>query len=462
MKIVILGAGQVGSTLTESLCAEHDVTVIDNNPQAIDKLRNKFDVQAICGQAILPEVLKQAGLAEADMLIAVTNNDESNILACQMAYFMFKTPIKIARVKHVELQHFNDFFDEAHQPIDLMIDPAALVTAQIEEQIRHPLCSRIWSFTDDKTLRIAALAVSPLSKLNKARASDIEHWLQEGNLHAKLIGLMRNQRILFPAEISHLESYDQILICCTATDLNKVGRVLLDNSHESVNHLMIAGGGRIGSSLAVSLEKDCAIKLIEVSHEHSQKAADVVNHSLVLLGDATDVDLLKQEGIADMDLFCSVTNEDDVNIMSAILAKRLGAKYTIALVNQQRYAHYLSERSPDIDITISPQYITGSKILRMLYKKSFNNIYPIFHGAGHLLEVICKSNNPLFKPMLGKKFSQLRMPKSYHLAGVYRNGKLLLDLNTFSLAEGDHLILLLRDKKDLNFFTALEDHASWA
>lgn len=461
MKIVILGAGQVGSTIAESLCAEHDVTVIDHNAAALEKLQSKFDIQAICGQVILPEVLKEAGLANADMLIAVTNSDESNILACQVAFFLFHTPIKIARIKHAELQSFPSFFDKEQQPIDLMIDPAALVTAQIEEQIRHPLFSAIWSFTSDKALRIASIAVAPLSKLNQTTLANVEALLKEKQLHAKLLTVVRNQQILFPTEVTQIESYDEVLICCTEPELNKVGKVLLDNHSESHYRLMIAGGGRIGRALALHLENECQIKLIEITSEYSQKTADAVNQALVLLGDATDVDLLKQENIADMDLFCSVTNDDDVNIMSAILAKRLGAKHTIALVNQQRYAHYLSERSPDIDITISPQYITGSQILRMLYKNTFTTIYPVFQGAGYLIEVVLQGSIPQFKAMLGKKMSQIKIPKTYYPTAVYREGKLLLDFDTFVLAEQDHLIFILRDKKDLNFFTRLQVESLW-
>lgn len=461
MKIVILGAGQVGSTIAESLCAEHDVTIVDNNPKAIDKLQSKFDVRAICGHAILPSVLKDAGLETADMLIAVTNSDESNILACEMATFLFKTPIKIARIRHAELHDFPLLFAEDQRPIDLVIDPAELVTSQLEEQIRHPLFSFIWTFAPDKSLRIASISVAPLSKLYKASLTDIQTKLEAQDLRANVVAIMRNQHILFPKEVKQLETYDELLICCPEAEINKIGKALLDKASESHKRLMIAGAGRIGRALALGLEKECQVKLIEVSNEYSQKAADEVNNSLVLLGDATDVDLLKQENIADMDLFCSVTNEDDVNIMSAILAKRLGAKHTIALVNQQTYAHYLSERSPDVDITISPQYITGSKILRMLYKNTFANIYPIFYGVGHLLEVIVKKDLPQFKVAIGKKVSQLKLPKSYLLAAIYRDGKVLLDFDTLLLAEGDHLILVLQDKKDLNFFVNLSDEPVW-
>ncbi len=456
MKILILGAGQVGSTIAESLCTEHDVTIVDNNPIAIGKLQAKFDVQAICGQAILPSVLREAGLENADMLIAVTNSDESNILACQMAWLLFKTPIKIARISHAELQVFLQSLVQESLPIDLIIDPAELVTNEMIEQIKHPLFSYIWTFFPDRFLRVAAIAVTPLSPLIHSTLTEIQQKLAMAVPQATFAGVRRNQKILFPPEIIQLEPYDELLLCCPEAHLNKVEQVLLGKANTSHQQIMIAGAGRIGRALALDLEKECAVKLIEVSNKYSQEAANTVDNTLVLLGDATDVDLLKQEDIANVDLFCSVTNEDDVNIMSAILAKRLGAKYTIALVNQQTYAHYLSERSPDIDITISPQYITGSKILRVLYKNIFANIYPIFYGIGYLLEVVVSKTHALFHNVIGNKIAALKLPKNTFLIAIYRTESVIIDFSDLPLQEQDHLLLISRDKKDLNVFLRSE------
>lgn len=450
MKIVILGAGQVGSTIAESLCADHDITVIDNDAKAINKLQNKFDLRAIWGHAVDPRILKEAGLETADMLIAVTSSDESNIIACQIALMMFGTKIKIARIRNSELQPFADLFDSQHKPIDLVINPAELVVRQLLEQIKHPMFSAIWSFAPDSQVKIVSISIAPLSPLNQESMDEIQERLSQANIKANLVGVSRDQKLYFPAEIVEIKSYDELVLCCEVNELNKVAKILLGNVNEDHKRIMIAGAGRIGRALAKNLESGSQVKLIEVSNQFSKKAANDLTDSLVLLGDATDADLLKQENIESMDIFCSVTNEDDNNIMSALLAKRMGAKHTIALVNQQLYAHYLSERSPDVDITISPQYITGSKLLRVLYKNTFENIYPIFYGVGYLLEIT-----------LSKDTSNIKAPKSYRLVAVLRGAELLFNFGKdFKFTLGDHLIYLVKGKKELGYFVNLDD-ATW-
>lgn len=450
MKIIILGAGQVGSTIAESLCADHDITVIDNDAKAINKLQNKFDLRAILGHAVDPRTLKEAGLETADMLIAVTSSDESNIIACQIALLMFGTKIKIARIRNSELQNFADLFATEQKPINLVINPAELVVKQLLEQIKHPMFSAIWNFAPKNNVKVVSISIAPLSALNQKSIEEVKEKLFGAKINASLVAVSRDQKLYFPEEVSELKSYDELVICCEVNELNKIAKTLLGNVNEDHKRIMIAGAGRIGRALAKNLEASSQIKLIEVSNQFSKKAANDLSDSLVLLGDATDADLLKQENIENMDIFCSVTNEDDNNIMSALLAKRMGAKHTIALVNQQLYAHYLSERSPDVDITISPQYITGSKLLKVLYKNTFENIYPIFYGAGHLLEVLP-----------AKKNSNLKLPKSYRLVAVLRNEKLLFHFDKeFKFVPEDHLIYLLKGKKDLGLFTNL-DNAAW-
>ena len=458
MQILILGAGQVGSSIAESLCTEHDVTVIDVDPKKLDALQNRLDIQTIEGSGAYPHILSAAGAEHAEMLIAVTGSDECNMIACQLCALLFKTQIKIARIRCPELYQHQELFTPERIAIDLIIDPSALVTEQLKRQVEHPGCLLVWDFTPDDSLQIASIRIEPGSWLHHCSAQSLSTQFQDEEDAAMLVGVVRDHQIIFAEALEHFAIYDELIFCAKRAAISKITKKLLqEQSLTPYKRIMIAGAGHIGTAFAENLEQNYLVKIIEPSSSRSANVAERLQHTLVLKGDATDTDLLKQEGIESIDLFCAVTNEDDVNIMSSILAKRMGAKHTIALVNRQTYAHYLIERSPDIDTAISPQYITGSQILKALYQNNFLNIYRFFHGTGYAIEIKLQTEKPHLKKLIGKRINKLKLPKSCKVVAIYRAGQALpLEENTTTQTD-DHVLIVLNDNKTLNFFSQLSD-----
>jgi trk system potassium uptake protein TrkA len=444
MNIIILGAGQVGTTLIQYLCAEHDVTVIDTDPPRLIELQNRFDVRAITGSGAYPHILEEAGAKDADMLIAVTSSDECNIVACQIAYTLFNIPAKIARVRCKELSRYPELFGRDKIAIDTIINPAELVIHRLVRQVEHPGTLMVLDFADGK-IQVAAVRVESGSELAGRRLKEIHQELSD--TQARVVGVLRADDLMAPESDMQLKAHDELYFCAPSEDINEATQILLGKEIK-YRRIMIAGGGNIGLGLAQRLESKYNVKLIEHGDVNCSLAAERLHDAIVLHGDASDSHLLKNENIDETDLFCSVTNDDEANMMSAILAKRLGAKVTIALVNKQTYAHYLIERSPDIDMAISPQRITGGKILTYLRKGDMVNVYSFPRGKAEALEVIVHGEAGR-SSVVGKSIEQLRLPSDVVVCAVLRGDKALSATHDLVIENQDHIVLFVCDKKHI-------------
>lgn len=441
MNIVILGAGQVGSTLAQNLSTEHSVTVVDIDYDQLSILQNRLDIRTVRGSASDPKVLEEAGLNDADMLIAVTSSDDCNIVACQISYGLFKTPTKICRIKGNHLDEYPQLLKSGNLQIDTIINPAGLVTQRLVRQIEHPGTQSVLDFADGK-INIASVRVSPSCQLCGCKMRELSHNL--AGFKANIVGLLRNGKMILPQDDITIQPYDELYFCTDNKDLNKVTQALLQTELK-FRRIMIAGAGNIGIALAKQLEKDYNVKILERSAKQCEIAAEALNQTIVLLGDAADTDLLKSENIDEIDLFCSITNDDEANIMSAILAKRLGAETAIALVNRQTYAHFLIERSPDIDMALSPQRITGGKILTYLRKGDIINVYPLTCGHAEALEVVVHGGEKTSK-IVGKTIGEVKLPSDCKICAIAREGECLLAKDNIEILDGDQLIFFVADR----------------
>ena len=409
MKIIILGAGQVGTTLAEHLCSEHDIYIIDQDEKKMKRISERLDVQAIVSSAINPEMLENIGAKNADMMIAVTNSDETNIFSCQLADSFYKIPKKITRVRSSLLTNYIDKLKDFLPYIDVIIDPAQLVTKRLIRKIEHPATFIVLDFISE-SLQVCCIKTHYTYQATNKSIEELKALLCE--IPLKLVCIIRNDKVIPITDDINIKAHDEIYFCCEKAMINKICNIILGKKL-IFKRIMIGGGGNIGMQLAQKLESKYKVKLIDHGEKNVQRASEKLEHTIVLNGDISDSDLLTNESIDEIDLFCSVTNDDENNIMSAIIAKRLGAKQTIALVNKQTYAHYLIERSSDIDIAISPQLITCSGILKHLRKSALENAYILPRGNAEVIELIIAEND-MTQRYNRKRILNLKTPGKLH------------------------------------------------
>ena len=329
MKIIILGAGQVGSSVASNLCNEaNDITIVDSNPACLQALQDRFDLRTVAGHASHPQVLGRAGAQDADMIIAVTNSDEVNMVACQVAYTLFHTPTKIARVREHQYQTHTALFAQEALPIDVLISPEQEVMDYTKRLIEFPGALQVLDFANGRVQLVAARAFygGPL----------VGHRLRElpaqlPGIETRITAIFRRQEVIIPTGDTVIEAGDDVFFIAAPKHIRAVMSEFrkLDGPNRRV---IIAGGGNIGKRLAHALEKTCDIKIIENNPDRARAIAEDLRHAYVLLGDAADEDLLMEENIDNTDVFCALTNADEANIISSMLAKRLGAKTVMALI----------------------------------------------------------------------------------------------------------------------------------
>ncbi len=450
MKIIILGAGQVGSSLTESLCKDHDITVIDLDEQKLLKLQSRFDIRTIVGSGVYPDVLRSAGAETADMLVAVSSSDEANLVACQVALALFQTPKRIARVRAPQLSQEKTLFQPGYIDIHALINPAELVIDRMVRQIQHPGASMVFDFAEG-LIQMASIAVEPNSILVGQNIKELSEQVQ--SLPAQIMAVLRDGEMILATDELEVLVHDELFFVTASPYTNQVISLLLGTIRPN-RRVMIAGGGNVGMGLAKKLEKDFHVKILDRNTLQCQTASAQLQKTVILQGDASDTEILLAENIDEVDVFCSVTDDDEANLMSAIVAKRLGAKRTITIVNRQTYAHYLVERSADIDIAISPQQITWGKILTHLRKSDMVNVYAIYSGAAEAIEVVVHGDQKTSQ-VVGRPLRKLPLPSGTKIAAILRDDVVNMPKKDTVLLEGDRIILLVSKRKHIPDIEAL-------
>ena len=354
MKIIILGAGQVGTTAAQQLAREqaNDVTVVDTRDEVLRDLQDRLDIRTVSGNAAHPAVLEAAGGSGADLVVALTNSDEVNMIACQIAWTLFRTPTKIARIRSGDYHQRPELFGDNAIPVDLAISPEQLVTEYVERLIRYPGALQVLEFADGRVRLVGMRAVKG-GKL-------VGHQLRELKAHipdreVRVAAIYRGGRSIKPEGNTTIEEHDEVFFVAARDDMRPMMKEL-STEEATAKRVVIAGAGNIGFRLARALEERVQVKLIERSVDRSRRAAETLRNTLVLTGDAADEELLLEENIDDADVFIAVTNAEEANILSAMLAKKLGARRVMALINKPSYSELME--GGRIDIAISPQTIT--------------------------------------------------------------------------------------------------------
>ena len=447
MKIIILGAGQVGTSLANHLLADHDISLIDADSEKLRSLHHKFDIKTICGSGAHPHILEEGGAQDADMVIAVTNNDEVNIVACQIAYSLFKTPTKIARIRNKYYLRYPRIFNNDHIPIDLIINPSESVTDRLMRLVETPGSFQALDFANH-AMQMIGVKVSPLSVAVGVTVAEFRNNLGEAD--ARIITLIRDEKpIAFTADTA-IKAGDAVYFITYNEHVSSLVS-LFQPRQRRVKNIMIAGGGHIGTGLAQKLEKEYIVKLSERNYAQCHRAAELLNDTVVLFGDAADDELLQGENIEDVDFFCSVTNDDEANIMSAMLAKKMGAKTTLALVNSLSYAS-LIEDGQTIDVALSPQRTTIGVILTYLRKGDFVNIYSYHLGTCEAMEVVVHGEE-YYSSVIGHTIRELTLPDCVKVGAIVKKGTAYIAHDDTVVEKGDHLILAI---SDLRYIRTLE------
>ena len=323
MKIIILGAGQVGSSVADSLVGEaNDITMVDTDSERLALLQDRLDLRTVVGNASHPSVLVNAGAEDADMILAVTEHDETNLVACKLAASIFNTPTRIARIRSSEYLAHPQIFSTENFCVDFAICPEQILTEYIENLIEFPEALQVLDFAGGKVSLVAVRALYGGLLVGQ----QLQELRKHGpNVDTRVAAIFRKNRPIIPEGDTIIEAEDEVFFIAASENIRAVMRELR-NMDKPVKRVMIAGGGKIGRRLGQSLEEDYQVRIIEYNYKASERLAAELHNTLVLHGDATDEKLLESESIAEMDMFCALTNDDENNIMSALLAKRMGAR----------------------------------------------------------------------------------------------------------------------------------------
>ena len=416
MKVIILGAGQVGASVAEGLVSEeNDITIVDTDGARLMQLQDKLDLRAVVGNAATPSTLRDAGAGDADMVIALTQSDQTNLVACKLAQSVFNVPTRIARLRSRDFLEDHTLLSPENFAVDFALCPEQVITDYIRRLIEFPEALQVLNFANGRVCLVAVRAYE--GGLLVGRQIREMRSLLPADMDARIAAIFRRDQPVFPEGETLVEAGDEVFLLAAAEHIRPVLRQLR-RMMSPVERIMIAGGGNIGLRLAKALEKRYEIKLIEGRKERAEFIANELNNTLVLLGDATDEELLEQENIGEMDLFLAVTNDDEDNIMAGSLAKRLGSKRVVALVNRRAYADMI-EGGP-IDIGISPAHVSIGTLLAHVRQGDVAEVHSLRRGAAEALELVAHGDNKTSK-VVGKRIEQIDWPHGVTVAALVRN-----------------------------------------
>jgi trk system potassium uptake protein TrkA len=441
LKIIILGAGQVGGTLAEHLASEaNDITVVDTDQDRLRALGDRLDIRTVHGRGSFPTVLRQAGADDADMLVAVTSSDETNMVACQVAYTLFQTPTKIARVRESAYLTRSGLFANAAIPVDVLISPEQVVTHYIKRLIEYPSALQVIDFAGGKVQMVALKAYygGPLvgQQLRQLRT-------HMPNVDTRVAAIFRRDRPIIPQGDTVIEADDEVFLIAAKADIRAVMGEMrrLD---ESYKRIVIAGGGQIGERLAEAIENRYQVKIIEMNPARCRHLSDTLNNTVILQGSSSDRDLLMEENIDNADLFLALTNDDEANIMSSLLAKRLGAKKVMTLINNPAYVDLV--QGGEIDVAVSPQLATIGTLLAHVRRGDIVSVHSLRRGAAEAIEIVAHGDAKSSK-VIGKAIMHINLPPGTTIGAITRADQVIIAHDSTVIESGDHVIMFLVDKK---------------
>ncbi|MGD0960723.1 MAG: Trk system potassium transporter TrkA [Methylomonas sp.] len=439
MKIVILGAGVTGSSVAGALASEeNDIVVIDKQPQLLTALKSRLDIATVEGNATHPTVLQQAGIQDAEMVIAVTDQDETNMLACHVINTLYGKPKTIARVRAIDFLNHPQLFKPGG--IDIVISPEQLITESLRNLVKFPGALHVSEFADG-LIRLFSIKVAGSGFLTGKKIHAVKAKLADGMI--RVVAIFRDGKTIPVNGEAVIARGDEVFFVCPR---DKVRKTLIDlhKLESPVKTVMIAGGGHVGKRLAIALQKNYQIKIIEQDLARAKDIANDLRDTLILHGDCTDEALLMEEMIENTDLFCALTNNDGINLISAGLAKKLGAKKAICLVNNNAYLKLLE--GSDIDLAIQPKLETLGGILKHVRRGDVVGVSSVCGGSAEAIEAIAhRSKNAV--SVVGQRVDQVNLPEGVILGALIRQSEVIPVHHDTVFAEGDHVVMFALNKR---------------
>lgn len=445
MKIVILGAGQVGSTVASALVHEdNDITIVDINERRLKELQDQMDIRCVLGHASHPKVMERAGIEDADLVIALTNSDETNMVACQIAYSLYNVPTRVARVRSSEYTDRPQLFHREHSPVDVLISPELLLTEYISRLIEYPGALQVMDFAGGRAQLVATRAEAG-GLLVGQRLYTLKHHLPAKS-DARVAAIYRQEQLILPDGNTIIEENDLVFFLAATRHIRTVMKELRPQDRP-VRRVILAGGGNIGKNLARRLERDHHVKIIERDPVRAEAIAEELSKTIVLVGDCADENLLREEAIENTDVYCVLTNDDEANIMSSLLAKRMGAKKVIAIINRPSYVDLME--SGTIDIAVSPQLVTIGSLLTHIRRGNMVRVHSLRGGAAEAIEAVALGDRSNSK-VVGRAVEELDLPAGTTISAIVRGENVIIAHHDTVIEEHDHVLLFVPDKQQIH------------
>ncbi|WP_440691761.1 Trk system potassium transporter TrkA [Candidatus Pelagibacter sp. HIMB1782] len=449
MNIIICGAGRVGFTIAKQLSEQgHSITVIDPSSEDIQKIDDALDVKAIVGKGSYPSILEKANAQEADMIIAVTRNDEINMVICQIAFSIFKIPKKIARIRSQDYLNpkFTTVYNKENLPIDVIISPEIEIAKSIQRKLEAPGALDSVPFAENK-IRLLEILINENCNLINIKLSDLTK--KYPNLKANVIGVIREERFFIPKKTDEIKTNDKIYVIINSTQMSETLEAF-GHTEKISKKILIVGGGNIGFNLAKNIEENldaARVKIIEKNKDRAEFLASELNNTIVINGDALDEEVLAEANLEEAETVLALTNDDEDNLMVSVLVekfakdeKEIDDKRTMALINKPNYS--LLQNSLKIDDLIDPRMNTVSSILKHIHKGTIETAYTIMNGEYEVIEAEIIETSEL----INKELKNSNLPEEIRIGAILRDDKVIIPRSDFVFQKDDKVVFLA--KKD--------------
>jgi len=449
MNIIICGAGKVGFTIAKLLSEqEHSITVIDQSSEDIQKINDSLDVKAIVGKATYPSILEKANASETDMIIAVTRNDEINMLICQIAFSIFKIPKKIARIRSQDYLNpkFTSVYNKENLPIDVIISPEIEIAKSIQRKLEAPGALDSVPFADNK-IRLLEILINDNCNLINIKLNELTK--KYPNLDANIIGIIRADKFLIPKKNDNVQKNDKIYVIINSSQMSETLEAF-GHIEKISKKILIVGGGNIGFNLAKNLEEtldSARVKIVEKDKNRAEFLANELNNTIVINGNGLDEEVLVEANLEEAETVLALTNDDEDNLMVSVLVekfakdeKNIDDKRTMALINKPNYS--LLQNSLKIDDLIDPRMNTVSSILKHIHKGTIETAYTILNGEYEVIEAEIIETSEL----INKELKNSNLPEEIRIGAILREDKVIIPRSNFVFQKDDRVVFLA--KKD--------------
>ena len=441
MNIIICGAGRVGFTIAKQLTEQnHSITIIDQSSEDIQKINDSLDVKAIVGKATMPSVLEKAHNDETDMIIAVTKNDETNMLICQIAYSLFKIPKKIARIRTQDYLNpkFAKIYNKENLPIDVIISPELEIAKSIQRKLEAPGALDNVPFADNK-IRLLEILIDEKCPIVNIKLNELTKKFPK--LNANILGVERNEKFIFLKKNDVMKKEDKVYVTINSSQMKETLSAFGHNEKIS-NKILIIGGGNIGFNLAKNIEQsfdEARIKIIEKDKSRAEFIANELNNTLVINGNGLDEDILTEVNLEEVETVIALTNDDEDNLMVSVLVEKFSKdKRTMALINKPNYS--LLQTSLKIDDMIDPRMTTVSSILKHVHKGTIETAYTILNGEYEVIEAEIIETSEL----INKELKNSNLPNDIRIGAILRKDEIIIPRSSFVFQKEDTVVLLAK------------------